>query len=740
MKSFCIGLLLLTSTVSFAQYYDKIDIKGADNLGAQAVRHYSNLNIKNNISRTDIRMSITRLYESGLFSDVQIFSSGKTLYVVVVENPVVAKINFQGTDHMPREQFIKALDAQGIAVGKVFNPRLVFQIKPMLKETLASMGYENASVAVHTKRQNKSIVLDIVVDEGSAKLIKDIEFYGVHAVPERVLLGVMDSAPRLWSFVTENNKFSNFAMQRDLRAIEKYYQSKGYVKARAVLLKTIAVDGGVSLKIQVTEGKKYFISGASLVGFAKHDYSSTLKSLAKDEPYNVDMVEMVRVELEHDLGSLGYAFAKVSFTPKLLPGNRVSIVYNAVLGEKIKVRRINFTGQVYTQDEVLRREMRQIEASQYNYSLIRESERNLRTLDFIKSVQCKPSRHNEFVDLDCEVSEMASSNFIASVGYSPQSGITYKADIDQKNLAGSGKKLLVSLEKSDVQTSGQISMTQPYIFGTDYSNTWSFDAVKMKNINKNAAKYQTNHVGLSNDFSVPIMGHDFFSLGLGLQNIKIVSYDKSVDYIDQFVKAHGERFSVLDLHFSLLHRSYDRTPFPTSGSSRRLMFTTTLPYKDATLRYYKVDFNNSSYWNLSRGFTLNWLLQLGYGKGFGGDSYPFFKNYWAGGEGSVRGFETNSLGPVDKNGNAKGANVLAASSLNLYLPQMLGDDIRYGLFLDVGNVFNDSFNAHDLRASSGLVLQWRTPLAPMAFSFGFPIVKKTGDKLQSFAVSLATDF
>lgn len=732
--------LLLSFGIAYAQRYNDIKVYGAEGLGKQAVMHYSKLDLKQDITSADIRLAVINLYKSGLFEDVKVYASGKDLVIKVVEKPVLSKINFTGTEHMPREQFIKALASQGIEVGKIYNAKATYQIKPMLEQTLAAMGYEDSVVTVDSVQKRKSMVLNVSVKEGKEVLIKDVSFVGVKNVSDRVLSRVMDSSPRLWSLLTGNNKFSNALIQKDLQAIVKYYQSKGYVEARAFILKKKPVDGGIGLVIKVVEGKKYTVSGVTLDGFAKSDYSKTTAMLPIGEAYDVEMVEHVRVELEHDLGSLGYAFAQVSFEPKLMSGNKVAVAYSAVLGEKANIRRINFTGQSYTQDEVLRREMRQMEVSQYNYSQVRESERRLRNLEFIKDVKCTPIKADGGVDLNCNVTEMNSAQFVASVGYSPQLGVTYKLDFNQKNLAGSGKRLQVSLEKSDVQTSGLISMTQPYIFGSNFSNTWSFDAVKLKNVNKDASNYQTNHVGVYNDFAMPITNRGLFSLGLGLQKIKIVSYDKTVNYVNDFVNSHGKQFSVLDAHFALSHNSYDRTPFPTSGSLSKLIYTITLPYQDNTLRYYKVDFNNSTYIPLRHGLVFNWLVQLGYGQGYGGDNYPFFKNYWAGGEGSVRGFDTNSLGPQDNKKKPMGGNVLVASSANLYFPQKLGDDIRYGLFVDTGNVFNDSFNASEMRVSTGAVLQWRTPLAPMSFALGFPVVKKQGDKLQSFSVSISTDF
>lgn len=735
------AMLLLSSSMAYAKVYSEITVRGAASLGQSSVLYYSKLQAGKNISKLDIKNAIINLHKSGLFDNITIQEQANKLVITVQEMPVIGKIKFSGTDHMPRKEFLEALSSQGIEVGKVFSPNKVYQIRPMLEQTLATMGYEKAVIAVNTRHSSKrSVVLEISVQEGNAVEVKEIKIIGNDNVAERSLISEMQLAPHIWSFLSGNNKFSKFAIAKDLQAIERYYNTQGYVQARAILASTKNIGNGIELVIKVSEGKKYSVAGYKLQGFIKHDYSKSLSSMAVDEPYNVIAVERVKSSLEHALGSMGYAFAKVSFKPVLLSNNKVRVEFYANPGKKVQIRRVNFLGQSKTQDEVLRREMQQTEMAQYNYSQIMESERRLRNLAFVKSATCKPIDHSGFVDLDCQVAEMPSANLIASIGYSPQSGMTYKIDLVQKNLVGSGKRLNVNLEKSDVQTSGQISMTQPYIFNTKYSNTWSVDAVKLQNVHSESSKYQSNHVGLSNDFGLPIGDHSYFSIGLGLQNINILSYDKNVTHIQDFVQAHGEHFGVLDLHAAFKYYDYNKTPFPNEGTSRRLLLSSTLPYKQNTVKYYKIDFTNSSYFPLGHELTLNWLTQFGYGKGYNGDIYPFFKNYWAGGEGSVRGFDTSSLGPKDSKDKPMGGNVFLASSVNLYLPQYFGSDMRYGLFVDAGNVFNDSIDLHQMRASVGAVLQWRTPMAPLTFSYGIPVVKKSGDKIQEFAVSMATDF
>lgn len=728
----------LLASSGFAKTYKAIKVYGADSLGEKSVLYYSKLKAGQDLSSADLRRAVLALHKSGLFADISISEQKNTLIIKVVEQPVISKIAFAGTDHMPKSQFLDALKSQGVAVGRVFDPKTVYQIKPMLEQTLATMGYEKAVVAINYRHSSKkSIVLEITVDEGQAKLISEISYIGNHTFSDRLLNSKIELAPRIWSFISGNNKFSKFALAKDLQAIEKFYQSQGYAQARASLASNTTVDGKLKLAIKVNEGAYYTISGFSLNGFKKHDYHAATDLLVNGAAYNVVDVEHARLELEHALGSLGYAFAKVSYRP-LLSGNKVKVHFTANLGPKVQIRHINFSGQTATQDEVLRREMQQTELAQYNYTLVRESERRLRNLGFLSSVTCKPVKQNGFVDLNCDVAEGNASSLIASIGYSPQSGVTYKIDVVNDNFIGSGKKLGVNLEKSDVQTYAKISMTQPFIFGTEFSNTWSIDAVKLKNVKDDSSKYQSNHVGLYNDFGMPLREHSFFSFGLGLKNVNILSYDPGVDHIDAFITKHGKHFGILDAHFGLKYYDLDQSIFPTAGTSSLLRVATSLPFKDSTVKFYKIDFNNSTYLPLGHNLTLNYLMQLGYGRGYGGDSFPFFNNYMAGGEGSVRGFETSSLGPKDNKDKPMGGNVFAATSVNLYLPQALGEDMRYGFFVDAGNVFQDSVDLHDLRASAGLVLHWRTPMGPMSFSYGIPFVKKTGDKIQNFSVNMMT--
>lgn len=731
--------VLFYSTIGYAKRYNSIEVFGADKLGKSSVLHYSKLKSSVDINRNDIKQAVISLYKSGLYSNVSISEYKQTLYVKVTEFPVISKLEFTGTDHLPKDKLFKALRDQGLDVGQVYKPKVIFQLKPMLKQTLASMGYEQAFVDVRVKQKKNTVSIILNVDEGKNYKVSDISFIGAKAVSERLLLSKMNLAPRIWSFISDNNKYSEIALNNDLMNIEEYYKNLGYLMVKVKLLKKTRLDGNIKLVIGIDEGKVFRLNKVNLKGFVGQDFGKIISTLEKGSAYSLRDIKLVSKELEHKLGAKGYPFAKVLFKPALVSKDLVNILYVANLGPKLKVGHINFLGQSYTQDEVLRREMRQLERSQYNYMLVRESERRLRNLSFIKSASCMPTRKGGFVDLNCQIKELPSASIVASIGYSAQAGMTYKLDLNQKNFAGSGNKLNISAEKSDAQTSAQLSISQPYIFGTDYTNTWSLDFVNMRNLQKDSAKYKTNHFSLMNDFSVPLSDFTSLGFGLGLQNVRILDYDKNINHIDSFINAHGKHFTELDAHFTLFHSSLDKTPFPTMGRKSKLHFMVTLPYHDPTVRYYKVDFSNSYYFKLPKNFVFNWMTQLGYGKGYNGDSYPFFKNYWAGGEGSVRGFKNGSLGPLDNNGNPRGGNVLASTSFNLYLPQMINENMRYGFFVDAGNVFDNSINVHDMRVSYGAMMQWLTPIAPISFSFGYPLVKKTGDSLESFAVSMATD-
>jgi len=449
------------------------------------------------------------------------------------------------------------------------------------------------------------------------------------------------------------------------------------------------------------------------------------------------------------LGDFGYAFAQID--PRLKIDNKKHTVFvNFVLkpGKRVYVQRINFVGNTKTKDQVLRREMRQAEGGLFSGSNIDESKRRLDNLGYLKDVhpQLKPVEHSDDeVDLQYEVKEVSSAAASLQLGYSDTDGLIYGASLNERNFLGTGKSVGVQFDNSQYNNVYSFHYYDPYFtknnigFGVNlYYQDSTPDKIDY------VSDYSMSVLGGMNTFSFPISDRSRLQFGYGYEHTDIKTYGDSPTQAKRFVNQYGHIFDNTKLTASWQYSNLDRAIFPTKGVSQSVSAEGGVPVFERNLEYYRLSYEASAYYPLLKHFVIKGHGYFGYGDGYGDmQRLPFFENYFAGGMGSIRGYEGNSLGPKDSNGDGIGGNMSVYATVGLVIPTPL-DSMKVTTFFDAGNVFDYRADYpitwDNMRYSTGVQLDWYTPFAPLSFSLSMPIGKHPGDRTEPFQFQLGFSF
>jgi outer membrane protein insertion porin family len=445
------------------------------------------------------------------------------------------------------------------------------------------------------------------------------------------------------------------------------------------------------------------------------------------------------------LGNFGYAFVNINPVPKLNKTNHTVFINFVVKpGQRVYVRRINFTSNTKTADNVLRREMRQMEAGLFSLSDLDESKRRLNNLGYLKDVhpELKPvPGQPDKVDLQYHVTEQSSAAASLQFGYSDLEGFIYGASINDRNFMGSGKTVGVQFNRSHYSQTYNLHYFNPYYTKNNISLATNiyYQKTKLYNLD-NASDYAMDNAGTSFTYGIPVSEHSRINLGYGYEHARVLSGSKAANEIKSFITKHGNIFDNVTVNSGWEYSNLDRAIFPTKGFIQQIGGEAGLPVMKRNLEYYKVDYTATAYHPASKYFVVDAHGYLGYGNGYGKmNGLPFFENYFAGGIGSVRGYAGQSLGPQDSKGDSIGGNVSIYGSLGLVIPSPM-DSIRPTFFVDAGNVYAKQLNLGQLRYSAGIQVEWFTPFAPLVFSLAAPIHKRSGDDTELFQFQMGLSF
>ena len=749
------AMLLAASAWAFEPFViSDIRVEGLQRISVGTVFNYLPLKVGERLDDRHSAKAIRSLFKSGFFDDVRLERDGDVLVVFVRERPAIASIEISGNDAIDTEELMAGMKQAGLATGRSFDPSLLEKVEIELRSQYHSFGkYGMKLESTVTPLEGNRVAIDIKVREGLTARIKQINIIGNKAYSDDELLGKFElSTPTLFSFYTKKDQYSKPQLAADLETLRSFYQNRGYINfnidSTQVAISPDKKD--IYLTINITEGDVFTVKGIKLAGDLVVD-EAELKKLIVSQPgavYSRKDAIASQKKLEERLGEAGYAFANINVIPDIDKDDKtVGLTFFVDPGKRVYVRRINFSGNVKTIDEVLRREMRQMEGGWISTSQVSRSRTRLSRLGFFEAVNVEtprvPGREDQ-VDVNFSVAERPSGNLMAAIGYSQTQGLILNASISQNNFMGTGKRVALNVNNSDISTVYSLSYTNPYYTLDGISRGFDVYYKSTDAAAANISSYTTDAKGGAVNFGVPVNEFDRVNLGLRLENTSVQRGSSVSQEVDDWLTQNGEAFNILTLSASWAHDTRNAIIFPTRGGLQRLTLESTVPGLD--LEYYRVSYDQSYYLPLHKWFTLGMRGSIGYGDNYGDTTeYPFFKNYYAGGVRSVRGYRGNTLGPVDSSGYPLGGNMKLIGGMELFFPPPFQPDsqsIRLSAFVDVGNVYGykETFDVSALRGSVGIGVTWLSPLGALAFSLAQPFNNQSGDDIEAFQFTLGSAY
>jgi outer membrane protein insertion porin family len=695
--------------------------------------------------------ALRALFATGLFKDVRLDVEGGVVVVIVEERPVIANIDFVGLKEFDKDQLVKALKDFGISEGQPFDKALADRAEQELKRQYLTRSLYGAEVVTTVTPQERNRVnISFTITEGSASKISEIRIVGNQAFSEGTLKGLFDLNDGGWlNFYTKADRYSRSKLDADLETLRAYYQNRGYLEFE-VTSTQVAISADkqdITITVNVKEGQPYTVTGVKLEGeyLGKDEDFKTLVSIKPGESYNAERVTQTTRAITDRFGTFGYAFARVEARPEI---DRVNgqVMINVVSepGRRVYVRRINVAGNTRTRDEVVRREFRQFESSWYDGRRIKLSRDRVDRLGYFSEVNVDSNEVPgtlDQVDLTVTVKEKPTGNLLLGAGFSSADKLSLTASVKQENVFGSGNYLGVELNTSRFNRTIVLSTIDPYFTVDGISRQIDVFYRTQRPLNSQGEEYKLVSPGASIRFGVPFSEYDTVFFGVGFERTEIQGTNLPNSYA-LYRDAFGPTATSIPLTIGWARDSRDSAIVPTAG---RLMSFNMDWAVAGDSKYVRSIARYQQYFPLSRRFTFGFNAQVGWGKGIGERPYPFFKNFYGGGLGSVRGFDQNSLGPVDVTGAYIGGNRQLNINGELYLPVPgTGNDrtLRWFTYVDAGNVWgeNDRLDLGSLRASAGIGLTWVSPVGPLKLSYGTPIRKRPEDRIQRLQFQIGTAF
>lgn len=733
-----------------------IQVQGLQRISLGTTFNYLPIKVGETLDDPKASEIIKALYKTGFFEDVQLSRKDNVLVVHVEERPSIAKIEVFGNEELNTEDLNKALKTIGLTEGHIFNRSLLDQIQQELHQQYFSLG--KYGVKIETKltqleRNRVEIVIDI--DEGNAAKIKLINIIGVSKFDESVLLDKFKlSTPTMWSGISGSGTYSKQELLGDLETLRSYYLDRGYLhfNIESTQVSITPDKRDVYISVNVAEGEQYTVREIKLSGdmMVPEAELRALLTVKAGDIFSRRAIADSSNKISERLGMDGYAFANVNAVPDINDeGRTIAINFFINPGNRVYVRRINITGNTKTRDEVVRREVRQMEGGWLSSPLVERSKIRLQKLGYFDSVNVETPAvegASDQVDLNFDVTEGSTGNFTAGLGYGQEQGLLFNMSVTFNNFMGTGKRISTEVNNSKVNTVYRFSYTNPYYTQDGISRGFSLHSQSTDASQANLADYSTNTYGASMDFGFPISEYNRASWSLGFENtdLSINTATAPISY-SAWVAGNGENFDTLSSTLSWSHDTRNRAIFPDSGYYSLLSTEVALPGGD--LEYYKLTVRQKYYVPMPKGIALLLGTDLGYGSAYGDTSeMPFYKNYYTGGSSSVRGFKGNSLGPRDLATNQPiGGTTKVVAHMELFFPSPFTDterSFRLSAFIDAGNVFASqaNFDAKELRSSYGMSAIWLTPVGALTFNWGWPINSKTDDELEVFQFSIGAPF
>lgn len=753
---FLASLLLGVSAADAAAFVVRdIQVEGLQRISAGTVFNYLPVQVGSTVSEKDYPEIIRALFKTGFFADVNLERKGEVLVVTVTERPAIAEVKITGNSDIGTDDLKKALTGVGLAEGRVFDRALLDKVEQELLRQYYSRGRYAVRIDSQARPLERNrVAVTIEIAEGAVASITRINIVGNKAFTDKELLKQLQSSTPGWfSYFTKDDQYSKQKLTADIETLRSFYLDRGYLKFNVDSTQvSITPDKkDVYITLNVTEGERYSVDEIQLsgdFGVVPEPELRKLIALKSGETFSRAKLTETAKAMGKRLGEEGYAFANVNAVPRVDDETR-KVALNFVVdpGRRVYVRRINFQGNVKTEDQVLRRELRQSEGSWFSTKDIERSKTRLQRLEYLESVNLETpgvAGTSDQVDANFTVVERPASSLMFGIGYGQESGLLLNASLTQNNFLGTGNQLGIVLNKSDIGQNYSLSYNNPYYTPDGVSLGYRLFFREIDSAETNIANYVLNSYGGQVSFGFPLNEFDTLRLGPGYEHIWLDTVTDTPTEIFDYLARNGDTYDQFKIDASWARDSRDRVIFPTSGYLNQVAAEIAIPGSDA--QYYKLSYRGIAYFPLTSWLTWTVGGEIGYGDGYGNsDGLPFFENFYAGGLRSVRGYKANTLGPRYSNDEPSGGAFKTVASTQFILPVPFmekSENVRVAAFFDAGNVFAtvDDFEVGELRYSVGLAGLWISPLGPIVLSVAAPLNEQSGDETEVFQFSFGIPF
>ncbi|MGY0193646.1 outer membrane protein assembly factor BamA [Leptothrix sp. BB-4] len=699
--------------------------------------------------------ALRALYATGLFKDVRLEVSDRVVVVVIEERPIIASVDFTGTSEFDRDTLTKALKDVGIGEGQPFDRGLADRAEQELKRQYLTRSYYGAEVVTTiTPIERNRVNVSFAVTEGGIARIREIRITGSKAFPESTLLAELDlTAGGLMTWYTKSDRYSRAKLNADLETLRAWYLNRGYLEF-VVESTQVAISPDkqtISITINVREGQQYTVTAVQLSGdyLGKDDEFRSLVTIKPGEPYRSEAVNETQRAFTDRFGLFGFAFARVEAVPKIDRNTgRVQVQLNADPGRRVYVRRINLAGNSKTRDEVIRRELRQLESSWYDGARIQLSRDRVNRLGYFSEAEFDTSEvpgTQDQVDLTMNVTEKATGSLLLGATYSSAEKLSFNFAVKQDNVFGTGNYLGVELNTGKFSRTLVLSHVNPYFTEDGISRAIDVFYRTNRPLNSQGEDYQLVTPGASVRFGVPFTELDTVFFGGGAERTTIRAANALPEVYFRQRAQFGDSSTSVPLTLGWQRDGRDSALVPNKGLYQRLNVEWGVA---GDTRYVRSNYQIQQYIPLNKRFTLGLNGEFGWGQGLNGHTYPVFKNFYGGGLGTVRGFDQNSLGAVDVTGAYLGGNRRLNLNAELYVPfPGVGNDrtLRIFGYADAGNVWREGEKIGDskenpIRMSAGVGLSWVSPVGPLKLAWGQPLRYARTDRIQRFQFQIGTAF
>ncbi|MDP2805456.1 MAG: outer membrane protein assembly factor BamA [Gallionellaceae bacterium] len=751
-----IPLLYATSVWAIEPFVIKdIRVEGIQRTEAGTVFSYLPVKVGETFNDEQSSAAIHALFSTGFFKDVSLKTDQGVLIVVVRERPSIASVEINGVKDFPKDQMRDNLKLVGLAEGRIFDKSALEKSEQELKRQYVARGKYGVSVkAVVKELERNRVSVNLNVVEGEVSKIRQINIVGNKAYKESELQDMMKlSTPDWWSWMSKNDQYSKQKLSADMETIRTFYLDSGYMEfsidSTQVSISPDKKD--IFITLNITEGPKYSISNVKVMGpenVFSHEEVRKLIALKTGDVFSRKAITASTQKITERFGDEGYAFANVNAAPELdKEKHQVGFTFIVDPFQRVYIRRINISGNTKTRDEVIRREFRQMESGWFATEKIKKSKQRVDRLGFFSSVNVETvsiQGTKDQMDLNVTVEEKSTGNLSVGAGISSTEGLVLTAGISQSNLFGTGNVLSTQVNTSKINEVYSISYTNPYY--TDDGVSRGFDIYKRKTnaTTTTTSQYTSASLGGGVRFAVPLAEEQMIHYGLAAEQTTIGLTEYSPDRFTSYINEFGATTENYIGTVGWTRDDRDSAIYTTEGTVQRAFFELSMPF--SSQHYAKTTYQHQWFTPVNRDITFMMNGEAGVANGYGGQVLPFFKNFYAGGVGSVRGYDPSSLGPRDSNGYSLGGNKRVVGNAELLFP-MPGfskeKSVRLSMFLDAGAVYGDETQvpaSEGLRYSTGLAITWFSPVGPLKFSYGMPIGPQIQDKIQRFQFTLGTLF